>query len=234
MAIVLPQGNLNNANAEPIRNWIFDKARVLAVVGIHLNTFKPFTNTKTSVLFLRKWGKDEERSDDYPIFMAVNEKPVKDGTGSYIFKRNPDSSFATDDNHRRIIDHDLDEIAEEASSSLLKNRASDFGRKVMATFSAVDLSELEGGRRLDPDYYRKGSAVEFAKQIAVTAIPLRIIAKRVTQGPNPHFTESGRPLPLNGRSIVAGRVDAWITRTSLVGKNLKNYLATTSRLAIFW
>ena len=75
----------------------------------------------------------------------------------------------------------------------------------MATFSTVSLSELEGGRRLDPDYYRK-EARELAKQLSFTAIPLRVIAKKLTQGPNPHFTEAGVPC-LNGRSIVAGRVD---------------------------
>ena len=55
LAIVLPQGNLNNTNAEYIRQFIMDKARILAVVGMHVNTFKPFTGTKTSVLFLQKW-----------------------------------------------------------------------------------------------------------------------------------------------------------------------------------
>jgi len=47
MAIVLPQGRLNNTNDLLIRNFIFDKARVLAVVGLHGNTFKPHTGTKT-------------------------------------------------------------------------------------------------------------------------------------------------------------------------------------------
>ncbi|MEO0238640.1 MAG: N-6 DNA methylase [candidate division WOR-3 bacterium] len=60
MAIVLPQGLLNNTNAEYIRRFIIDEARVLAVVGLHVNTFKPHTGTKTSVLFLRKYT-DEEK-----------------------------------------------------------------------------------------------------------------------------------------------------------------------------
>jgi type I restriction enzyme M protein len=42
-----------------IRNYIFDKARVLAVVGLHPNTFKPHTGTKTSVLFLQKYTSGE-------------------------------------------------------------------------------------------------------------------------------------------------------------------------------
>ena len=57
MAIVLPQGNLNNVSAEYLRYWLRDKARILAVVGLSDNTFKKFTNTKTSVLFVQKWRK---------------------------------------------------------------------------------------------------------------------------------------------------------------------------------
>ena len=40
MAIVLPQGVYNNTNMEWLREWLFEKARILAVVGlkgIHLN-----------------------------------------------------------------------------------------------------------------------------------------------------------------------------------------------------
>jgi type I restriction enzyme M protein len=59
MAIVLPQGRLNNTNDLYIRNFIFDKARVLAVVGLHGNTFKPHTGTKTSVVFLQKYTDKE-------------------------------------------------------------------------------------------------------------------------------------------------------------------------------
>jgi len=60
MAIVLPQGLLNNTTAEYIRRFIIEEARILAVVGLHVNTFKPHTGTKTSVLFLRKYT-DEEK-----------------------------------------------------------------------------------------------------------------------------------------------------------------------------
>lgn len=37
-----------------------DKARILAVAGLHVNTFKPHTGTKTSVLFLQKWNDNPE------------------------------------------------------------------------------------------------------------------------------------------------------------------------------
>ena len=59
MAIVLPQGRLNNTNDEYIRKFIMERARILAVVGLHGNTFKPHTGTKTSVLFLQKYTEEE-------------------------------------------------------------------------------------------------------------------------------------------------------------------------------
>ena len=90
MAIVLPQGVYNNTNMEWLREWLFEKARILAVVGLEGNTFKlpapaKGTGTKTSVLFLQKWEEDEEPLDDYPIFMAVSKKSGKDNSGEYIF-----------------------------------------------------------------------------------------------------------------------------------------------------
>jgi len=54
MAIVLPQGRFNNSTDEEIRKFIATRARIIAVVGLHPNTFKPHTGTKTSVLFLQK------------------------------------------------------------------------------------------------------------------------------------------------------------------------------------
>jgi type I restriction enzyme M protein len=58
-AIVLPQGKFNNSSLAFIREWILKKARLLAVVGLHLNTFKPHTGTKTSVLFVQKYTEQQ-------------------------------------------------------------------------------------------------------------------------------------------------------------------------------
>lgn len=58
-AIVLPQGKFNNSSLAFIREWILRKARLLAVVGLHGNTFKPHTGTKTSVLFIQKYTDEE-------------------------------------------------------------------------------------------------------------------------------------------------------------------------------
>ncbi len=110
IAIVLPQGVLNNTNMEYIRQWLFDKARILAVVGLHGNTFKPHTGTKTSVLFLQKW--DGEPLKDYPIFMAVSKKAGKDNSGDYVYKKDASGGYVHDARFRKVLDHDLNEIAD--------------------------------------------------------------------------------------------------------------------------
>ncbi|MDP2838345.1 MAG: N-6 DNA methylase [Candidatus Moranbacteria bacterium] len=114
MAIVLPQGILNNTQMEYVRKFIMDRAKILAVIGLHGNTFKPHTGTKTSVLLLQKWGGEAgESQEDYPIFMAVSKKGGKDTSGDYIYKKDSEGSIAFDATSKKIIDHDLDEIAEE-------------------------------------------------------------------------------------------------------------------------
>ena len=98
MAIVLPQGRFNNASDKIIRDFIAERCRILGVVGLHQNTFKPHTGTKTSVLFVQKWNDDPDAGplcpqvDDYNIFFATMQKPGKDNSGEkiYVRKRNPD------------------------------------------------------------------------------------------------------------------------------------------------
>ncbi|MCG9134695.1 N-6 DNA methylase [Candidatus Poribacteria bacterium] len=113
MAIVLPQGRFNNTSDKYIREFIAERARILAVVGLDTNTFKPHTGTKTSVLFLQKWNDDPNQGtlcpkvDDYPIFFAVSEKGGKDNSGDYIFLENSNGQHKLDENGHLIIHHDL-------------------------------------------------------------------------------------------------------------------------------
>lgn len=88
-AIVLPQWVFNNTNDKYIREYILDKARILWVVWLHANSFKPHTWTKTSIFFLKKWESETQRqkfiNDDYEIFMWVNKVSIKDNSWNYIF-----------------------------------------------------------------------------------------------------------------------------------------------------
>jgi type I restriction enzyme M protein len=122
MAIVLPQGVFNNTNMEWVREWLFDKARIIAVIGLEGNTFKlpapaKGTGTKTSVLFLQKWEEGQVPLEDYPIFMAVSKKSGKDNSGEYIYvdsegKRVKSKNGIFEGTESLRLDDDLDEIAE--------------------------------------------------------------------------------------------------------------------------
>ena len=137
MAIVLPQGRFNNSSDKYIRDYIAERCRILAVVGLHGNVFKPHTGTKTSVLFVQKW--DEKlcpKKDDYNIFFATMQKPSKDNSGDKIYLKETDSKGETkyklDEHGHLIVDHDLfnhdgltqDGIAE-AFAEFVKNPEND-------------------------------------------------------------------------------------------------------------
>ena len=108
MAIILPQGRFNNTSDKHIRDFISEHGRILAVIGLHGNTFKPHTGTKTSVLFVQKWHEELcPKVDDYPIFFAVSEKGGKDNSGDYSYVKNGDGQYKLDNNGHLIVDHDL-------------------------------------------------------------------------------------------------------------------------------
>jgi type I restriction enzyme M protein len=91
MAIVLPQGRFNNSSDKSIRDFIAERCRILAVVGLHGNVFKPHTGTKTSVLFVQKWDdKLCPKMEDYPIFFATMQEQSKDSGGDKIYLRKKD------------------------------------------------------------------------------------------------------------------------------------------------
>lgn len=45
--------------------------------------------------------------------MGVNEKPVKDNGGDYIYRNDREGNIVKDEFGKPIIDHDLDDIAVE-------------------------------------------------------------------------------------------------------------------------
>ena len=108
MAIVLPQGRFNNSSDKYIRDFITERSRILAVVGLHGNVFKPHTGTKTSVLFVQKWDdKLCPKKEDYPIFFATMEEPSKDNSGDKIFVKDKDGLPILDMHGHLIVKHDL-------------------------------------------------------------------------------------------------------------------------------
>jgi type I restriction enzyme M protein len=192
MAIVLPQGRFNNSSDKNIRDFIAERCRILAVVGLHGNTFKPHTGTKTSVLFVQKWNDAPKegalcpRRDDYNIFFATMQKSGKDNSGEKMYRRimhqdeeglpdkEKDRQFLLDPHDHLIVDHDLynheglteDGIAEAFIEFAKKEQLSSFEPSPSVTpFDAVSYQQLMDGLE----------AVEVSlKQVLRDNLPLRI------------------------------------------------------------
>ena len=119
MAIVLPNGTLNNSSLEYVREFIKQNSRILAVVSLPVGTFMSAgANPQPSVLFLQKLSKEEAEDlnkKDYPIFMAIVEKIGYDlttKTAPPIYKRDEKGEYLTDKAGNRILDTDIPEIIE--------------------------------------------------------------------------------------------------------------------------
>jgi type I restriction enzyme M protein len=113
MAMVLPQGRFNNSSDQRLREFITERCRVLAVVGLHPNTFKPHTGTKTSVLFVQKWNEDPTagplclKQEDYNIFFGTQRMQSVDNSGQKVYRRDLDGAFMRDRHGHFVVEHDL-------------------------------------------------------------------------------------------------------------------------------
>lgn len=99
MAMVIPNGILNNPGNAYIRHWILQKAQVLAVVDMQRELFQPNNDTQTSMVLMRRLFPHEESQAekeglDYPLFMAVAEKIGHDKRGNVIWRQMPDGTDA--------------------------------------------------------------------------------------------------------------------------------------------
>jgi len=112
MAIVLPDGVFGNPSAGYILEYIFQHAKVMAIISLAPEAFLPSTHTKTSVLFLEKKVESADIYDDYEIFMAIANKVGHDKNGKIIYKMNEKGEYILDENGNKIIDDDLPQIAE--------------------------------------------------------------------------------------------------------------------------
>ena len=92
MAMVIPNGMLNNPALGYVRHWIMTNAQVLAVVDMSRELFQPKNDTQTSMVLLRRLSSDEQAQAevgalDYPIFMAVTHKIGHDKRGNTLYRR---------------------------------------------------------------------------------------------------------------------------------------------------
>jgi type I restriction enzyme M protein len=88
MAMVIPNGILNNVSLAYVRQWLLDNTQIIAVVDMQRDLFQPRNDTQTSMVILRRLSEDEiARTPDYPIFFAVTKRIGHDKRGNTIWVR---------------------------------------------------------------------------------------------------------------------------------------------------
>jgi type I restriction enzyme M protein len=113
MAIVLPNGHLENSSLAYLRDYLKQKAKILAIINLPQETFIPFgTGVKTSLLFLKK--ETVNKNNNYQIFFGKvtklgyqgnkNATPIyqKDRYGEII--RDPKGKLIVDENFSIVIE----------------------------------------------------------------------------------------------------------------------------------
>ena len=131
MGIVLPDGILTNSSLQYVRDFITEKAQILAIVSLPQTAFTHYgAGVKASLLFLRKKQDGEFLPENYPIFMSLTEHIGYDATGR------PDKN-------------EFPEILK-AYRKFLKEKRSNFPNAPLCF--VVERGELQG--RFDPFYYK--------------------------------------------------------------------------------
>lgn len=146
MAIVLPNGNFENPSLDYLRFYIKQKAKVIAIVNLPQETFIPYgTGVKTSLLFLEKDSKNEEKQ--YPIFFGRVTKLGYQGNknGTPLYQKDKYGQTIKDKNGQPIIDENFTTIIEDY-------KIFQEGKKVENENSfSIQFNELNG--RFDFDFY---------------------------------------------------------------------------------
>lgn len=170
MAIVLPDGLLQNVSSSHIRFWLHSQCKVLGVVSIPQEAFVPYgTGIKTSLLLLQKLPAEVDK-----VFMARVRKMGYDVKGQPVYKRDEHGRLMRSPSGVPVVDSDIDEIANayrRFKAMGLEPRSADM--------YVVPAQEMN--LRLDAEHYNP-SDIEIIEQLkARGAIPLGEIATIVTE-----------------------------------------------------
>lgn len=192
MAIVLPDGLLQNISNSQVRFWIRSQANVLGVVSIPQEAFIPYgTGIKTSLLLLQKLPADTEK-----VFMTRIQKIGYNVKGQPIYKRDNDGRLIRASLGLPIVDDDVDEVV----SAYNKFRNNNYGFE-SETIYVVPEKLLN--TRLDVEHYQPEDRKLIEKLQAMGAKPLGELADMLKETDNFRLASNGEI-----RYIAISDVDA--------------------------
>ena len=162
MAIVLPDGVFGNPTDGWVRQWIKERAEILALIDCPPETFMPHTHTKTSVLVLRKWSK--EKRSNYPIFCGIVKKCGHDARGNDI--RKSDGTF----------DEEFSEVADNYLAS---------NNRIIDKWERKGFTLYEGKLRNDvliPRYYNPDTQKQIKEYVASGKYDMKTVGELRDEG----------------------------------------------------
>lgn len=228
IAIVLPEGRFNNSSDAYVRSYIMQKCRVLAVVSLHQNTFKPHTGIKTCVLFAQKWNDDPKAGElcrkvnDYNIFFGIQEIESVDNRGSKIYVEK-NGSLSRDAHGHLMVRHDLynhDGLTEDGIAESFGVWAAKEGLSFARQSLTVTMTETENtwistcheairNARLDPQFFSPEftEAEKEFKRHAARIRPIKDFVVVNNRGVQPAWDDNGEVLVVASANILGGRID---------------------------
>ena len=118
MAIVLPDGILNNPGLRFIRTWLLKRSKLIASVSLPKTTFKASggVNNPSLVLVKKFTNEDVTRAaagvmdTPYEIFMAIPHTAGLDNRAKPVYLRHADGREQLDSEGRKIIDDEISSV----------------------------------------------------------------------------------------------------------------------------
>lgn len=192
MAIVLPDGLLQNISNNHVRFWIRSQAKVLGVVSIPQEAFIPYgTGIKTSLLLLQKLPADTEK-----VFMALIQKIGYDVKGQPIYKCHSDGRLIRTSSGLPIVDDDIDVVV--SAYNKFKNNNYEFENETIYVVPKKLLNT-----RLDVEHYQPEDRKLLEKLQTMGAKPLGELADILKETDNFRLASNGEI-----RYIAISDVDA--------------------------
>ena len=152
MGIVLPRQILSGNETQYVRQWLFNNAKIIAVIDLPAETFQPHTGTKTSLLFLERGTPTQ----DYDIFMGVCRSIGHDRRGNAVFVRDDNGDPLFNDEGENILANDLIEIVD-AFHKFIKGKKFESGKVFSVQFSKVQFTTKNPWGRIDASFYQSNT-----------------------------------------------------------------------------
>lgn len=216
MAIVLPDGILENSSQGYIRGFVKTKAKILAVIKLPAGTFIPYgTGIKASLLFLQKLHPEKlekEISTNYKTFFSIVEKIGYEGTknGKAVYRRNERGEIIRDAKGKPIIDEDVTDIIKTYNTFKESKNSPDSGNSFL-----IKCSEMED--RWDSKFYKPEYRRLRERLLKAGAVPLGnvvgIVSKKADILKNPEavirYVELSDVYPISSELVCFTRMKVY-------------------------